>query len=81
LSHPDVANWYGQQGVLMLTQKRSGTGRKKIYTPEELFKKIDKVTSSDIQRVARDIFKSNKLNLAIIGPYKDEKKFLNLLKF
>ncbi len=36
---------------------------------EEIFKGIDKVTASDIQRVARDIFRSDKLNLAIIGPH------------
>jgi len=53
---------------------------KKIRTPEETMALIDKVTPDDIQRVAKSIFKPEKLNLAIIGPYKDEKRFKKLLK-
>ncbi len=41
---------------------------------------IDKVTTEDVQRVARAIFKPEKLNLAVIGPYKDEGRFRKLLK-
>jgi len=39
------------------------------------------VTAEDIQRVAEDIFRPERLNLAVIGPYKDEEKFKKLLKF
>ncbi|MGB4253704.1 MAG: pitrilysin family protein [Minisyncoccales bacterium] len=42
----------------------------KILTVEEKFAKIDKVTVKDIQRVAKDIFVPQKLNLALIGPFK-----------
>jgi len=52
----------------------------KILTLEEKFSKIDKVTVNDIQRVAKDIFRSEKLNLALIGPFKDKKRFDKLLK-
>lgn len=55
--------------------------KEKILTLEEKFVLIDKVTSIDVQRVAQDIFKNNKLNLAIIGPHKKTKeleKILNL---
>ena len=52
----------------------------RVMTMEEIFEKIDKVTVSDIQRVARDIFKTNKLNLAVIGPHKNADKFKNSLK-
>jgi len=34
----------------------------------------------DVQTVAQDIFKEEKLNLAIIGPYKDEERFKKILK-
>lgn len=51
----------------------------KILTPEEKFAKIDAVTAEDLQRVARDIFVNNKLNLALIGPFKDKKKFEKIL--
>ena len=53
---------------------------KKILTPEEILKKINKLTKKDILEVAREIFKNEKMNLAIIGPFKDDKKFKDILK-
>jgi len=53
---------------------------KKILTPEEIFKKIDRVSLNDILKVAKDIFQPQKLNLALIGPFKDKAKFQKLLK-
>ncbi len=41
----------------------------KIEKPQEIFKKIDAITSEDILRVAKDILVSEKLNLAVIGPH------------
>lgn len=56
--------------------------KNKITSVEEIIKKIEKVTANDIMRVAKDIFKEEKLNLAIIGPYKGkEEEFKKLLKF
>lgn len=52
----------------------------KVETPEELFAGIDKVTEKDIYRVAKKIFVKNRLNLAIIGPFKDSKKFERVIK-
>ena len=54
---------------------------KEILAPQEIFKKIDKVSQNDILKVAGDIFRPEKLNLAIIGPFKDKAKFEKLLKF
>jgi predicted Zn-dependent peptidase len=51
-----------------------------ILTLEEKFAKIDKVTVNDIQRVAQDIFRPEKLNLALIGPFKDKARFEKILK-
>lgn len=51
----------------------------KILTLEEKFSKIEAVTVEDIQRVARDIFQSNKLNLSLIGPFKDKERFSQIL--
>lgn len=64
-----IAGWYGAQSLLI----------KKTLTLEEKFKKIKKVTLTDIRRVARKIFQTNKLNLTLIGPFKEEKEFLKLL--
>ena len=44
--------------------------RGKIDDLKTVFKKIDKVTVDDILRVSKDIFVSEKLNLAIVGPQK-----------
>lgn len=65
-----VAMFFAEQGLK----------KKKIMTPKEIFKHIDKATSSDILRVAKDIFKEKTLNLAIIGPHKDSKKLEKILK-
>lgn len=54
---------------------------KEILTLEEKFAKIEAVTIDDIQRVAQDIFRPEKLNLALIGPFKDRKRFDKLLVF
>jgi len=66
----EQASFYASQELL--------TG--KILTLEEKFSKIDKVTVNDIQRVAKDIFRPEKLNLALIGPFKDKNRFNKLLK-
>jgi predicted Zn-dependent peptidase len=64
------ASFYAAQEIL----------EKKILTPKEVFKKIDKVTPEDILKVAKEIFRPEKLNLALIGPFKDKTKFQKLLK-
>ncbi len=52
----------------------------KILTTEEKFVKIEAVTVDDVCEVANDIFRPEKLNLALIGPFKDKEKFQKLLK-
>jgi predicted Zn-dependent peptidase len=52
----------------------------KILTQEQQFEKIDQVSINDIMKVAQDIFVPEKLNLALIGPFKDKNKFQRLLK-
>jgi len=53
---------------------------KRIRTPEEIFKEIDKVTATDLQKLSQDLFVNNKLNLAVIGPFKEESKFERIFK-
>lgn len=52
----------------------------RILTAKETFKEIDKVSQNDILKVAEDIFRPGKLNLALIGPFKDKKRFEKILK-
>ena len=47
---------------------------KELLTPEEKMKMIDKVTVNDIKKVAEDIFKNERLNLSVIGPFEDVEK-------
>lgn len=53
----------------------------KVKSPDEKAKKINSVSAKDIQKVAESIFNPKTLNLAIVGPYKDEKEFEDVLKF
>jgi predicted Zn-dependent peptidase len=64
------ASFYAGQEIL----------EKRILTPEEIFKKIDRVSQKDILKVARDIFRPERLNLALIGPFKEKEKFQKILK-
>ena len=52
----------------------------KIISLEEKFKLIDKVKVNDILRVARDIFREDRLNLAVIGPHKNSEKLKKELR-
>ena len=65
-----LASFYASQELL----------KKEILTPKEIYAKIDKVSVSDILKVSRSIFRPAKLNLALIGPFKDKNKFNKLLK-
>ncbi len=63
------AFFYGVQYIL----------QNKIYSLEEIYKKIDKVRESDILKVAREIFIPEKLNLVVVGPHKNKASFQTVL--
>ncbi len=65
-----LASFYGSQDLL----------EKEILTPDEIYDRIDQVSTKDILEVYKDIFKPTKLNLSIIGPFKDHKVFEKILK-
>jgi predicted Zn-dependent peptidase len=65
-----LADFYGDQELL----------ERKMMTPQEYAQKIRAVTAEEIQSVAKDIFQNNKLNLAVIGPFKDRERFEKILK-
>ncbi|MBI4272824.1 insulinase family protein [Candidatus Uhrbacteria bacterium] len=66
----NVVTWYVTQEVLT----------KKMLTPEEKFERFAKVSRADIARVAKDLFRTSRIHLAIIGPYKDSKEFEKLMR-
>ncbi|OGZ68564.1 MAG: hypothetical protein A3D44_01280 [Candidatus Staskawiczbacteria bacterium RIFCSPHIGHO2_02_FULL_42_22] len=45
-----------------------------MISPEEKLKMIDRVTVKDIKKLAEEIFQSEKLNLAVIGPIEESEK-------
>jgi predicted Zn-dependent peptidase len=69
-SSDELAEFYGFQEVL----------KGRIETPEAVIKKMGKVTAKEIRDLARKIFIPSHLNLALIGPWKDEKRFTDLLR-
>ncbi len=70
-STDDIANFYGVQELL----------RKEMKTADEKIKEIKSVNAKDVQKMAKMIFQTKNLNLAIIGPFKDKVKFEKILKF
>ncbi|MEK7080908.1 MAG: pitrilysin family protein [Patescibacteria group bacterium] len=70
-SSDDIANFHGGQELL----------KREIRSAEQKAKEIRKITASQIQNLAKDIFKNNKLNLALIGPFKKKAKFSKIMRF
>lgn len=66
-----LANYYLSEEIV------HGTAR----NPEELEKEIRKVTAEDVMEVAKDLFRDEKLNLAIVGPVTDPKGIKKVLTF
>ena len=52
----------------------------RVRTNAEILKQIDRVTPADILRLSRFLFTNSKLNLAVIGPFKEPERFRKLLK-
>lgn len=70
-SSNSLAIYYGMQEVL----------KKEIKKPEDVIKEIKAVTADQIRFVAERIFKDEGLNLAIVGKFKDDKEFREILYF
>lgn len=67
----ELAGFYGSQEILS----------EKLSRPSQVINKIRKVSSDDVRKVARTIFKNDKLNLALIGPYRKAETFKRILRF
>ena len=65
------ANYFGGQEIF----------HKKIEMPEDVEKKIRKVTPAQIKELAQEIFVDRSLNLALVGPFQDESAFSSKLTF
>lgn len=66
----DKLEWYlGQEAFLG-----------KVRTIKQTFEAIDKVTLDQVHKTAQEIIRNERLNLALIGPFGDTKKFESKLK-
>lgn len=52
----------------------------KVLTPLDRLDKIKQVTLTDILQVANEVFDEKRLNLAVVGPFKDPEPFQKILK-
>ncbi len=67
----DIANFYGSQELF----------KREMKTIDEKARQIKSVKATDIQAVARKIFQTNHLNLALIGPVSDTGSLTKILHF
>ena len=65
-----ISSWLGYQETLM----------DQIYTPEDVVKSLDSVTVEDIKRVASKLFRNDLYRLAVVGPFRSEKRFQKILE-
>ena len=70
-STEDIASFFGHKELLL----------GKIVSPEDLIKEIKKITLNDVKKLAKDIFKNENLNLAIVGPVKNKEEIKKICKF
>jgi predicted Zn-dependent peptidase len=65
----NVGGWIGAQELLLGT----------VRSVEQAVAEMEAVTLDDVQRVAREIIDPAKLYLAVVGPYRSDKRFSGLL--
>ncbi|MFQ6000116.1 MAG: M16 family metallopeptidase [Anaerolineae bacterium] len=65
-----VASWLGRQEIL----------EDRVLTVDEVLAAIDAITAEDIQRVASERFREESLNLAVVGPFREEEGLRSLLR-
>lgn len=65
-----VAGWIGSQELLF----------EEILTPDQVMAEIDAVTSEQVQELASELLRPDRLSLAVIGPFTDDERFRRLLE-
>lgn len=65
----EVGEFFGEEEILL----------NKTRTIEEIYSNVDKINIDDVVRVAQNFFKPERLNLAVIGPYKSDKEFEKII--
>jgi predicted Zn-dependent peptidase len=66
------------QGLMMFGLRKEVLERR-LPDPEEVVRGLDAVTSDDVARVASELIASDRLRLAVIGPFDDASRFEALI--
>jgi len=66
------------QGLMMFGLRKEVL-EQRLPDPDEVLRGLDAVTSDDVARVASDLITSDRLRLAVIGPFDDASRFDALL--
>jgi len=65
-----VSGWLGGQEIL--------SGR--VRTADEVVQILDAIQAADLARVVSNLLQIDQLNLAVVGPFRSDKKFAALLR-
>jgi predicted Zn-dependent peptidase len=65
-----VAGWMGGQELLL----------REVRTPDQVLDLLEAVTVQDIQRVARALLVNEQLHMALVGPFRSDRRFAPLLR-
>ena len=64
-----VSGWLGGQELLL----------GEVRSVDQAVAEMEAVTLEDLQRVAHDLLRSGEMRLAVVGPYRSDKRFASLL--
>ena len=65
----NVGLWLGSQRLM----------REHVLTPDDIVARIDAVTTEDLQQAAREMIVPERLNIAIVGPFRAAGRFQRLI--
>jgi predicted Zn-dependent peptidase len=66
----NVAGWLGAQELLL----------GEVRTPDRVVELVEAVTVDDVRRVARGLLVNDRLHMALVGPFRSDRRFVPLLK-
>lgn len=65
------AGWYGKDWLF----------RQRLETPEQRMARFEKVTRGDVQKVAKELFRPERMAAAVIGPFGPKKNLEKIIKW
>jgi predicted Zn-dependent peptidase len=66
----ELGGWYGFKELF----------GEEMISPTEYNRRVDAISAVDVKSVARDLLREDRLNLGVVGPFKDKERFEKILK-